>query len=120
MSTPTSNCRVKGFNRPWLQQPHPLVRKELAHFRGQEVDTAGDGFLNAFDGPGRAVRCAMSISRQVRSLGIEIRAGLHSGECETMGSRLGGIAVHIGSRVASAAKLVLEPHVYAPTRLRPY
>lgn len=78
-------------------------RPRLAHFRGQEVDTAGDGFLTAFDGPGRAVRCAMSISRQVRSLGIEIRAGLHGGECETIGSRLGGIAVHIGSRVASAA-----------------
>ena len=62
-----------------------------------------DGFLIAFDGPGRAIRCAMNISRQLRSLGIEIRAGLHSGECETVGTNLGGIAVHIGSRVAGTA-----------------
>jgi class 3 adenylate cyclase len=93
-------------DRPWsdlLQQHHVIVRKELARFRGREVDTAGDGFLIAFDGPGRAIRCAMSISRQVHSLGVEIRAGLHSGECEIVGSKLGGIAVHIGSRVAAMA-----------------
>ncbi len=87
----------------WLQQHHVVVRRELARFRGREVNTAGDGFLIAFDGPGRAIRCAMNISRQLRSLGIEIRAGLHSGECETVGTNLGGIAVHIGSRVAGTA-----------------
>jgi class 3 adenylate cyclase len=93
-------------DRNWaelLQQHHVIVRRELARFRGREVNTTGDGFLIAFDGPGRAIRCAMSISRQLRSLGIEVRAGLHSGECETEGTNLGGIAVHIGSRVASAA-----------------
>ena len=94
-------------DRKWaelLQQHHVIVRRELARFRGREVNTAGDGFLIAFDGPGRAIRCAMSISRQVRLLGIEVRAGLHSGECETEGADLGGIAVHIGSRVAGMAK----------------
>jgi class 3 adenylate cyclase len=80
-----------------------LCERELARFRGREVDRAGDGFLIAFDGPGRAIRCAMSISRQIHSLGVEIRAGLHSGECEIVGSKLGGIAVHIGSRVAAMA-----------------
>jgi class 3 adenylate cyclase len=93
-------------DRNWgelLQQHHVIVRRELARFRGREVNTAGDGFLIAFDGPGRAIRCAMSICRQVRSLGMEIRAGLHSGECETVGTNLGGIAVHIGSRVAGTA-----------------
>jgi class 3 adenylate cyclase len=68
------------------------------------VDTAGDGFLATFDGPGRAIRCAVSICRQVRSLGIDVRAGLHSGECQIEGSKMGGIAVHIGSRVAGTAK----------------
>jgi pimeloyl-ACP methyl ester carboxylesterase len=93
-------------DRSWselLQQHHAIVRRELARFRGREVNTTGDGFLITFDGPGRAIRCAVSISRQVRSLGIEIRAGLHSGECETVGSNIGGIAVHIGSRVAAMA-----------------
>jgi pimeloyl-ACP methyl ester carboxylesterase len=93
-------------DRNWgelLQQHDVIVRRELARFRGREVNTAGDGFLIAFDGPGRAIRCAMSISRQVRSLDIEIRAGLHSGECESVGTNLGGIAVHIGSRVAGTA-----------------
>jgi len=93
-------------DRNWgelLQQHHDIVRRELARFRGREVNTTGDGFLIAFDGPGRAIRCATGISRQVRSLGIEIRAGLHSGECETVGTDLGGIAVHIGSRVAGTA-----------------
>jgi len=93
-------------DRDWgelLEQHHTIVRRELTRFRGREVNTAGDGFLITFDGPGRAIRCAASITRQVRSLGIEIRAGLHSGECETVGSNLGGIAVHIGSRVAGTA-----------------
>ena len=87
-----------------LQQHHVIVRRELARFRGREVNTAGDGFLIAFDGPGRAIRCGISISRQVRALGVEIKAGLHSGECETVGNDLGGLAVHIGSRIASTAK----------------
>ncbi|MBB3181300.1 adenylate/guanylate cyclase domain-containing protein [Variovorax sp. Sphag1AA] len=73
------------------------------HFRGREVDTAGDGFFAAFDGPARAVRCAAAIGSSVRSLGLEIRAGVHTGECEVMGAKIGGIAVHIGARIASAA-----------------
>jgi pimeloyl-ACP methyl ester carboxylesterase len=93
-------------DRTWhdlLDGHHALVRRELTAHRGREIDTAGDGFLVAFDGPARAVRCARAISDKVRSLGIEVRAGLHTGECEVMGDKLGGIAVHIGARVASLA-----------------
>ncbi|MDB5857272.1 MAG: adenylate/guanylate cyclase protein [Ramlibacter sp.] len=93
-------------DRGWhdlLDSHHALVRRQLAVFRGREIDTAGDGFLASFDGPARAVRCACAISDDVRSLGIEVRAGLHTGECEIMGEKLGGIAVHIGARVASVA-----------------
>jgi len=80
------------------------VRRQLARFRGHEVNIAGDGFLPTFDGPGRAIRCAVSICREVRSLGIDVRAGLHSGECQVEDSKVEGIAVHIGSRVAATAK----------------
>src|SRR5439155_16901002 len=79
------------------------VRRELDHFRGREVDTAGDGFFATFDGPARAVKCAMAIRDSIKTLGIEIRAGLHTGECELMGTAVGGLAVHIGARVASYA-----------------
>jgi pimeloyl-ACP methyl ester carboxylesterase len=82
---------------------HALVRRELGVHRGREIDTAGDGFLAAFDGPARAIRCACAISQQVRTLGIDVRAGLHTGECEIMGDKLGGIAVHIGARIAALA-----------------
>lgn len=87
-----------------LDSHHASVRRELARFRGREIGTAGDGFLAAFDGPARAVRCACAISDSVRSLGIEVRAGLHTGECEVMGEELSGIAVHIGARVAALAR----------------
>jgi pimeloyl-ACP methyl ester carboxylesterase/class 3 adenylate cyclase len=93
-------------DRRWLDlldSHHALVRRELGHFRGREIDTAGDGFLATFDGPARAVRCACAISSGVRALGLEIRAGLHTGECESIGSKLGGIAVHTGARVAAQA-----------------
>lgn len=89
--------------RQLLEGHHMVVRRSLARFRGREIDTAGDGFLASFDGPARAVHCAQSISDEVRTLGIEVRAGLHTGECEKMGEKLGGIAVHIGARVASLA-----------------
>ena len=89
--------------RDLLQQHHAVVRRELARFRGREVDTAGDGFLASFDGPARAVRCAAAISEGVTPLGLAIRAGLHTGEVEVMGEKLGGIAVHIGARVAGQA-----------------
>jgi len=93
-------------DRRWrevLEQHHALVRRELNRFRGREIDTAGDGFLATFDGPARAVRCATAVRDGVRGLGLEIRAGLHTGECEAMGEKLGGLAVHIGARVAAAA-----------------
>jgi pimeloyl-ACP methyl ester carboxylesterase len=89
--------------RDLLEGHHAVVRRELGRFRGREVDTAGDGFLATFDGPARAVRCATAVRDGVRGLGLDIRAGLHTGECEVMGEKLGGMAVHIGARVAAAA-----------------
>jgi len=80
-----------------------LARAELTRFRGQEIDSAGDGFFATFDGPARAIRCAMAISLGVKPLGLDIRSGIHTGECEVMGPKLGGIAVHIGARVAALA-----------------
>ena len=82
---------------------HALVRRELARARGREIDTAGDGFLASFDGPARAIRCAAAIRDSVRELGVEIRAGLHTGECELLDGKVAGIAVHTGARVASCA-----------------
>lgn len=89
--------------RDLLDTHHGVVREQLARFRGREIDTAGDGFLAAFDGPARAVRCARAVLQEVRRLGLEIRAGVHTGECEVMGDKLSGIAVHIGARVAGLA-----------------
>jgi pimeloyl-ACP methyl ester carboxylesterase len=94
-------------DRRWrdvLQAHHATVRGELGRFRGREIDTAGDGFLASFDGPARAVRAGCSIAESVRRLGLEIRAGVHTGECEVIGDKLGGIAVHIGARVAALAQ----------------
>jgi pimeloyl-ACP methyl ester carboxylesterase len=89
--------------RDLLTEHHVRVRQQLARYRGREVDTAGDGFFAAFDGPARAIRCACAITDAVRDLGIEIRAGLHTGECEQLDGKIGGIAVHIGARVAANA-----------------
>jgi class 3 adenylate cyclase len=89
--------------RDLLAAHHDVVRGELGRFRGREVGTTGDGFIATFDGPARAIRCASAIRDGVRSLGIEIRAGLHTGECEVMAGDVGGIAVHIGARVAATA-----------------
>jgi len=89
--------------RDLLAAHHALVRRELTRFRGREVKTTGDGFLATFDGPARAIRCACAIRDGVGPLGIEIRAGLHTGECELIGDDVGGIAVHIGARVAAGA-----------------
>jgi class 3 adenylate cyclase len=94
-------------DRTWrkvLEQHHELVRRELLRFRGVEVDTSGDGFFASFDGPARAIRCACAISESVRQLGLEVRAGLHTGECELVDHKVAGIAVHIGARVASLSK----------------
>jgi class 3 adenylate cyclase len=82
---------------------YAVVRHELTRFRGRELDTAGDGVFAAFDGPARGIRCARQIVVAVRPLSLEVRAGLHTGKCETMGDKLGGIAVHIGARIASVA-----------------
>ena len=79
------------------------LRETLVRFRGREVNTSGDGFLAMFDGPQRAIRCAMSIRDAVQALGIEVRAGLHTGECEIRGDDIGGIGVHIGARVSALA-----------------
>jgi class 3 adenylate cyclase len=81
-----------------------VVRRELERFRGREVDTAGDGFLATFDGPARAIRCARAIGAAVSELGLELRAGLHTGECELIGEKVAGVAVHTGARVAAAAQ----------------
>jgi pimeloyl-ACP methyl ester carboxylesterase len=93
-------------DRRWhelLDNHHAAVRRNLVRFRGREIDTAGDGFFAAFDGPARAVQCACAVADAVQPLGLEIRAGLHTGECEVMGAKVGGIAVHIGARVAALA-----------------
>jgi class 3 adenylate cyclase/pimeloyl-ACP methyl ester carboxylesterase len=93
-------------DRDWhalLDAHDAVVRVQLNRFRGREVNTSGDGFLATFDGPQRAIRCAMSIRDAVQVLGIEVRAGLHTGECEVRGDDIGGIAVHIGARVSGLA-----------------
>jgi pimeloyl-ACP methyl ester carboxylesterase/class 3 adenylate cyclase len=89
--------------RDLLENHHTVMRRELKRFQGREIDVAGDGFLASFDGPARAIRCASTIIQELRKLGIEIRAGLHTGECERAGQRLTGLAVHIGARVAQQA-----------------
>ena len=81
----------------------PSCGRSSTRFRGREVNTSGDGFLAMFDGPQRAIRCAMAIRDAVQALGIEVRAGLHTGECEVRGDDIGGIAVHIGARVSALA-----------------
>jgi class 3 adenylate cyclase len=93
-------------DRDWhalLDAHDAVVRSQLARFRGREVNTSGDGFLAMFDGPQRAIRCAMAIRDAVQTLGIEVRAGLHTGECEVRGDDIGGIGVHIGARVSALA-----------------
>jgi class 3 adenylate cyclase len=86
-----------------LARHHAAVRRELERFRGREIDTAGDGFLASFDGPARAIRCAVAIRDAGKSLGLELRAGLHTGECELFGDKVAGIAVHTGARVSALA-----------------
>jgi class 3 adenylate cyclase len=93
-------------DRAWrdlLERHHTVVRQEIERFRGREIDTSGDGFLSTFDGPARAIRCAKGIRDAVRSLGIEVRAGVHTGECERVDDKLAGVAVHTGARVMAKA-----------------
>jgi class 3 adenylate cyclase len=89
--------------RDLLQRHHTIVRRELARFQGRELDTAGDGFFAAFDGPARAVLAASAIRDSLRTLELEIRAGLHTGECEVSDGKIAGIAVSIGARISSLA-----------------
>ena len=93
-------------DRDWhalLDAHDVVVRSQLARFRGREANTSRDGFLAMFDGPQRAIRCAMAIRDSVQALGLQARAGLHTGECEIRGDDIGGIAVHIGARVSALA-----------------
>ncbi len=101
----TERARELG-DRRWrdlLEDQQALVRREIERFRGREIQTVGDGFFATFDGPTRAIRCAAACRSAVRELSLELRAGVHTGECELIGDGLGGIAVHIAARVASAA-----------------
>jgi class 3 adenylate cyclase/pimeloyl-ACP methyl ester carboxylesterase len=103
----SSERAVSLGDRAWrelLGNHHTVVRRELARFRGREMDAAGDGFFASFDGPARAVRCACAIVESMPELGLEVRAGLHTGECELMDDKVAGIAVHTGARVASHAQ----------------
>jgi class 3 adenylate cyclase/alpha-beta hydrolase superfamily lysophospholipase len=101
----TERARALG-DRGWadlLLRHRAAVRRELERFRGREVDTAGDGFLVTFDGPARAIRCAVAIRRAMHALGLEVRTGVHTGECELLGDRIAGIAVHTSARIAALA-----------------
>jgi class 3 adenylate cyclase/alpha-beta hydrolase superfamily lysophospholipase len=93
-------------DRGWaalLERFYAVVRRELVRFRGHEIDTAGDGFFATFDGPARAIRCAVAVREAAGDLGLELRSGLHTGECELLGEKVAGIAVHTGARVAALA-----------------
>jgi class 3 adenylate cyclase len=89
--------------REMLEEHHRVVRRDLNRFRGVEVDTAGDGFFCRFDGPGRAIACARTIIESTRGLDLDVRAGVHTGECEVIGEKIAGIAVNVGSRIADTA-----------------
>ena len=89
--------------RELLEQHHATVRRELARFGGKEMDSAGDGFFASFEGPARAIHCAAAMREALRGIGLESRAGLHTGECERVDGKLGGMAVHIGARVCALA-----------------
>jgi class 3 adenylate cyclase len=94
-------------DRKWrdlLAEHHRVMRVALERFRGREIDTAGDGFLATFDGPARAIRCARALTDALRPLGLQVRAGLHTGECEMLGEKVTGIAVHTAARIAALAK----------------
>ena len=103
----STNRAAELGDRAWLEvlkRHHEVVRRELARYRGREIDTAGDGFLAAFDGPARAIWCASRVVRELGKLGLGVRAGLHTGECEVAGGKIAGIAVHTGARVAAHAQ----------------
>ena len=93
-------------DRKWrdlLDRYYAIARRQLTRFRGQEIDTAGDGLFATFDGPARAIRCGTTIADAVSVLGIAVRVGIHSGECEVIGAKVGGIVVHTGARIGGLA-----------------
>ncbi len=103
----SSRLATEVGDRAWrdlLARHHASVRRELAHFRGQERDTAGDGFFATFDGPARAIRCAQAAIDAVRPLGIDIRIGIHTGECELHETKVAGVALAIGARICAEAQ----------------
>jgi class 3 adenylate cyclase/DNA-binding SARP family transcriptional activator len=103
----SSRLAAELGNEQWaglLERHHLVVRAQLETFDGRELDTAGDGFLAAFDSPSQAVRCASAVMDALGPLGIDVRIGIHTGECEVVGDKLGGLAVHIGARIASEAQ----------------
>ena len=103
----STELAAKMGDRRWqdiIQSYYAAVRDELARFRGTEINTAGDGMFASFDGPARAIRCGRAICEAVRGLGIDVRIGIHTGECELIAAKIGGIAVHIGARVAALAQ----------------
>jgi class 3 adenylate cyclase/pimeloyl-ACP methyl ester carboxylesterase len=102
-STQTQASRGDRGWKDLIERHHAIVRDSLARYQGQEQDTAGDGFFARFDGPARAIRCAQEITRAVRDLGIEVRAGVHTGECEIADGKCSGLSVSIGARVMSMA-----------------
>lgn len=102
----STELAVEVGDRRWhelLTAYYSLTRRNLERFRGREIDTAGDGFLATFDGPARAIRCACAIAHEAPQLGLQIRAGLHTGEFELYEDKVRGLAVHIGARVMSLA-----------------
>jgi class 3 adenylate cyclase len=102
----TAKAAELGDNgwRELVEQHHELVREQLRRYQGLEIDTAGDGFFATFDGPARGIRCALAIRDRVEGLGIRIRAGLHTGECERIAGKTGGIAVITAARVRELAQ----------------
>jgi class 3 adenylate cyclase len=89
--------------RDLLSQHHTRIRRQLTRFQGTELDTAGDGFFASFDTPARAIPCAHAINRSLNELNLHLRTGIHTGECELLEGKVGGIAVHIGARIAAQA-----------------
>jgi len=103
----STELAAKMGDRRWqdiIQSYYGAIRAELARFRGTEINTAGDGVFASFDGPARAIRCGLAICEAVRRIGLEVRVGVHTGECELIAEKIGGIAVHIGARVAALAQ----------------
>ena len=103
----STSLAAKVGDRRWralLESHNAMVRRELQRYRGHEVDSAGDGFLAQFDGPARAIRCALAIVEGAARLALGVRAGIHTGECEVADGKLRGVAVHIGARVMAAAE----------------